>query len=276
MEIKQTTVHVSLVSHGHGVLLVDTLSALARSLNGRDVATCLWLTLNISEVDLERSISQTQWPFDLHIINNPMPLGFGTNHNRAFKHAQALGPVDWFVVMNPDVLWPADVKFFWKELEQKSFPENIGLLCPQQTTAKGVGQDFARQLPTPWGLLARSVRRLLRFQPSGVAQTVEKADWVNGACMVWRGSVFAALAGFDERYHLYGEDVDICLRLQLASYTMAAAPVAVVHLAQRQTERKLQHFAWHISSLVKLWASASFWQFVWRRVVKKKVSSQIQ
>jgi GT2 family glycosyltransferase len=84
--------------------------------------------------------------------------------------------------------------------------------------------------------------------------------------MVWRAPVFAALGGFDERYYLYGEDVDICLRLQLAGYTMAAAPVALVHLAQRQTGRSWQHLAWHVSSLAKLWTSASFWHYVWRGV----------
>jgi GT2 family glycosyltransferase len=165
--------------------------------------------------------------------------------------------------MNPDVLWPANAQQFWQQLAQDTWPANVGLLCPQQTTVDGALQDFARQLPTPWGLLGRSVRRLLRLQPSGVAPAVEAADWVNGACMVWRAPVFAALGGFDERYHLYGEDIDICLRLQLAGYTMAAAPVAVVHDAQRQTGRSWRHLAWHVSSLAKLWTSASFWHYVW-------------
>jgi N-acetylglucosaminyl-diphospho-decaprenol L-rhamnosyltransferase len=259
-------VNFSVVSHMHGHWVLECLHALGSHSVGSGYGLRVWITLNKPEPELERSIRQTQWPFDVRIIKNTKPLGFGDNHNQAFAHAQALGRGDWFVVMNPDVLWPANAQLFWQQLAQDTWPANVGLLCPQQTTADGALQDFARKLPTPWGLLGRSVRRLLRLQPSGVALAVETADWVNGACMVWRAPVFAALCGFDERYHLYGEDVDICLRLQLAGYTMSAAPVAVVHHAQRQTGRSWRHLAWHVGSLAKLWGSASFWQYVWRGV----------
>jgi GT2 family glycosyltransferase len=254
----------SVVSHLHEEILLECLHALGRCFMSEGHKKRIWITLNKPEPELERCIRQTQWPIDVRIIKNPRPLGFGANHNQAFAHAQAMGQGDWFVVMNPDVLWPADAQLFWQQLAQDTWPANVGLLCPQQTTVKGELQDFARTLPTPWGLLGRSVRRLLRLHPSGVAPAVDAADWVNGACMVWRAPVFAALGGFDERYHLYGEDVDICLRLQLAGYNMAAAPVAVVHHAQRQTGRSWQHLAWHVTSLAKLWVSASFWQYVWR------------
>lgn len=260
---------ISITSHSHGVLITDTFFALHQSLHGCKVRVCVWLTLNRPEPELERIIRQTQWLFDVRIINNHNPLGFGANHNQAFAYAQALGQGNWFLVMNPDILWPADAQRFWKKLVWESWPAKVGLLCPQQTTVDGAFQDYARKLPTPWGLLLRSVQRWLRLQPSGIAQSIETADWVNGACMLWRVPVFAGLGGFDERYHLYGEDVDICLRLQMAGYNMAAAPVAVVHHAQRQTGRSWQHLAWHVSSLAKLWVSASFWQYVCRGMRRK-------
>ncbi len=260
-------INISIVIHSQWLQVLECLNNLALGSDSHNFR--IWLTINIPEPVLVNKVRQTPLPFDVRIIKNPKPLGFGANHNQAFAHAQALWQGDWFVVMNPDVLWPADAQPFWQQLAQNTWPANVGLLCPQQTTVDGALQDFARKLPTPWGLLERSVRRFLRLQPSGVAPSVEKADWVNGACMVWRAPVFAALGGFDERYHLYGEDVDICLRLQLADYTMAAAPVAVVHHAQRQTGRSWQHLAWHLSSLAKLWVSASFWQYVWRGMRRK-------
>lgn len=257
-------VNFSVVSHMHGHCVLECLHALGSHSVGSGHGLRVLITLNKPEPELERSLRQTQWPFDVRIIKNPKPLGFGANHNQAFAHAQALGQGDWFVVMNPDVLWPADAQLFWQQLAQDTWPANVGLLCPQQTRVDGALQDFAHKLPTPWGSLGRSVRRLLGLQPSGMALAVETADWVNGACMVWRAPVFAALGGFDERFHLYGEDVDICLRLQLAGYAMAAAPVAVMHHAQRQTGRSWRHLAWHVSSLAKLWTSPSFWQYVGR------------
>lgn len=224
----------------------------------------VWITLNTPEPELERSIRQNPWPFDVRIIQNSNPLGFGANHNQAFAHAQALGQGDWFVVMNPDVIWPADAQLFWQQLVQDSWSADVGLLCPQQTTVHGAAQDFARMLPTPWGLAARSVRRYLGLKPGGLAPAVNAADWVNGACMVWRTDVFAALGGFDERYFLYCEDTDICLRLHLAGYRMAEANAAVVHKAQRNSGKKWQHLAWHMKSLIRLWCSAAFWKYLWR------------
>lgn len=260
--------HISIISHMHGSLVYEALNLLSISAAEVKKNVYIWITLNMPEPNLERSIRKTQWPFDVRIIKNSKPMGFGANHNQAFACAQALRQVDWFLVINPDVFWPADAQQFWQQLEKDNLPANVGLLCPQQVAVNGELQDFMRILPTPWGLVRRALRRCLGLQPNGVASCIETADWVNGACMVWRASVFAALNGFDERYHLYGEDVDICLRLQLADYTMASTPLTVVHDAQRQTASSWRHLAWHVSSLVKLWLSVSFWRYVWRLIYR--------
>lgn len=98
-----------------------------------------------------------------------------------------------------------------------------------------------------------------------MAASVEQADWVNGACLFFRSEAFSELKGFDERYFMYCEDTDICLRLQLAGWSMQGADWAVMHDARRNTGRSLRHLGWHLRSLWRLWASDSFWDFV-RRV----------
>ena len=118
---------------------------------------------------------------------------------------------------------------------------------------------------TPWGIALRVLRKVLGAPASGVAASVEQADWVNGACMVWRTEAFAALGGFDERYFMYCEDTDICLRLQLAGCRMRSAPVTVVHDARRHTGRNWRHLRWHMTSMWRLWCSAAFWRYVLRK-----------
>ncbi|MFM8575297.1 MAG: glycosyltransferase family 2 protein, partial [Limnohabitans sp.] len=140
----------------------------------------------------------------------------------------------------------------------------VGLLCPMQVDAQAQPQDFARCLMTPWGLASRALRRMLGAAPSGVAPSVAEADWVNGACMVWRSQAFAALQGFDERYFMYCEDTDICLRLQLAGWRMQAADLTVVHDARRNTARSMRHLAWHLRSMLRLWCSKAYWAYVLR------------
>ena len=263
-----TDLDISLVSHGHGVMVSRALDSLSRSLLGSALQVRVMLTLNLPEPDLERSLESRAWPFVLEFIRNSVPLGFGANHNKAFGLCKA----PWFAVVNPDVFWSAGDVSFWQSLTRDnssptdccSYGEQVGLVCPQQLDAEGRRQDFSRALMTPWGLLGRVWRRWLGATPSGVAATVERADWVNGACMFFCAEAFAAVKGFDERYFMYCEDTDICLRLQLAGWSLQGLNWSVVHDAQRNTARSWRHMAWHLRSMLLLWCSGAFWRFVLR------------
>jgi GT2 family glycosyltransferase len=88
-------------------------------------------------------------------------------------------------------------------------------------------------------------------------------EWVNAAFMLLRGEAFASVGGFDEGYHMYCEDVDLCLRLQLAGWRLARASDAVVeHAARRASHRNARHLFWHLSGVWRLWRSLT-WQ-AWR------------
>ena len=249
--------NVSVVSHQHGALVVQALQSLAKSLSGSDLSVRVLLTLNLPEPAIERELHANQWPFKLEIIRNPSPLGFGANHNQAFACADA----PWFAVVNPDVVWPADGASFWQSLRAGSWAARLGLLCPEQIDPAGHRQDFARQLLTHLGLADRTWRRWRGKAAGGVALTVQQADWVNGACMVLRSSAFAAVGGFDQRYFMYCEDVDICLPLRLAGWDIQGASLAVIHDARRNTRRSRHHLIWHLHSVLRLWTSVVFWQY---------------
>ena len=113
-------------------------------------------------------------------------------------------------------------------------------------------QDFERDLPTRTAILKR------RFAAaSGGSHTPARAQWASGAFIAFNSAAFRGIAGFDERYFMYCEDVDICLRLQLAGYQLARADTTVVHHAKRQSLKNFRHLAWHVCSLLRLWNSAS-------------------
>ncbi len=255
----------SLVSHGHGDIVLLALRCLAASVETCSAAVRVLITFNVPEPDLKASIEVSEWPFELTLVSNPQPLGFGANHNQAFALAYAAHDQPaWFVVMNPDIFWPQQSGNFWQILEH-GWADDVGLVCPVQADVQGARQDFARYLMTPWGLACRVFRKVVGASPSGVASNVGEADWVNGACMVWRADAFAALGGFDERYFMYCEDTDICLRLQLAGWQMREAPVTVVHDARRHTGRSWRHLRWHMASMLRLWCSGAFWRYLLTR-----------
>jgi len=54
-------------------------------------------------------------------------------------------------------------------------------------------------------------------------------DWVSGACLVIRRSVWEDVGPLDERFWMYSEDVDYCLRVWRAGYRVAYLPVVAVY-----------------------------------------------
>jgi GT2 family glycosyltransferase len=84
--------------------------------------------------------------------------------------------------------------------------------------------------------------------------------------MLFPRQVFEQLHGFDERYFLYYEDVDMCGRLQLAGYKVAVCPQAqIVHHAQRSSHRSLKYLRWHLASMLRF-----FFSPVYRQLRKQK------
>jgi hypothetical protein len=60
------------------------------------------------------------------------------------------------------------------------------------------------------------------------------------------------VGGFDERFYMYYEDVDICRRLWGQGWSIVLQPAAVViHDAQRASHRRLRHMRWHAASALR-------------------------
>ena len=88
--------------------------------------------------------------------------------------------------------------------------------------------------------------------------------------MLFRREVFEKLRGFDERYFLYYEDVDLCARLNLQGYAVALCPAAtVVHHAQRSSHQSIKYLRWHLLSMLRFFVSLPFLKIFWRRLIKK-------
>ncbi|NWG88172.1 MAG: hypothetical protein HXY26_11815 [Hydrogenophilaceae bacterium] len=77
-------------------------------------------------------------------------------------------------------------------------------------------------------------------------------DWLAGMFLMADSESFRAIGGFDEGFHLYYEDVDLCARMRKAGKTLFLCPEAhVIHDARRSSRRELRYLRWHISSLVR-------------------------
>ena len=64
-------------------------------------------------------------------------------------------------------------------------------------------------------------------------------DWVTGACFLVRREAFDAVGGFDPRYFMYVEEVDLCWRLAKAGWLTGYESSARCSMSQ---ESRLQRF----------------------------------
>ena len=242
----ETTITVSIVSHGHGAWLASLLPRLADT--GAGVIDHVVVTHNVAG-ETPTPLRSTEWPFRITEITNAAPQGFGANHNRAFS----LAKTRLFCVLNPDISLPdASV---WRALATCAAEPGVGCAYPVLLNVDGSVQDSVRQTPTPWALVRR---RLFH-------RVETRADWISGAFWVIPSDVFQTLGGFDTRYFLYCEDVDFCLRLQLRGQRLEQVAAHAVHHAQRSSHRRWRHLAWHLSSLWRLWTSAPLWAYLRKR-----------
>ena len=238
-----------MISHAQGELVDRLLQDLATLPRG----TVRQVIVTINRPDDRWVPSGVERLKGLLVLRNTAPLGFGANHNRAFQHCTE----PFFSIVNPDIRVGADP--FGPLIETLVRDEACVLAVPVQASPRGERETFARPVPTPWNVAAR--RLFPRRQRTRVAEV--HPHWVAGAFMLWRSRCYGELGGFDERYYLYCEDVDICLRLQLSGRRFAVVETArVVHEARRGSTRSLRYTAWHVTSLLRLWLSPVFWRFV--------------
>jgi GT2 family glycosyltransferase len=187
----------------------------------------------------------------LTIEQNALPKGFGANHNAAFARSRG----EYFCVANPDIRLEANP---FPALLRRMQDHRVGVAAPLVVGPDGSPEDNARRFPTP----ARLARKLLHRSGPNVEypQSSEpmEPDWVAGMFMLFRHEAFARVGGFDERYFLYYEDVDLCARLRLAGLTVVLEPAArVIHHAQRQSRRSLRYAWWHARSMARWLCSRS-------------------
>lgn len=231
---------ISIVSHNSGPLIADLLKDI--KLYPPDEFEII-LTLNCPEQ--EDFLAHTEG-LPLTVIRNPRPLGFGANHNQAFASAKGMR----FVIVNPDIRLK---KSPWQTLEN-AFEPGVGASAPQVFSPYGFTEDSVRRYPTISRLLRRVIlkARTPDYTPNSPTLSPMPVDWAAGMFVVFDSDAFRRIGGFDTRYHMYFEDVDICQRLNIAGYRVMWAPSSsVIHHAQRASRRSLIHLRWHIHSALR-------------------------
>jgi len=158
-------------------------------------------------------------------------------HNRGFARAVnegcRLSRGDWILLLNPDItLSPSFLEQTLALADRLLLEEpHLGIVGFRLLNADGSRQHSTGPFPTLMGTLGRLLlprsRRKYDLVPDGRRSPV---DWATGCCLLVRRACWEELGGFDDRFFLYYEDVDLCRRARAAGWSVAFEPaLSAVH-----------------------------------------------
>ncbi|KUI31164.1 N-acetylglucosaminyl-diphospho-decaprenol L-rhamnosyltransferase [Mycobacterium sp. IS-1496] len=174
---------------------------------------------------------------NIRLLRTGGNLGYGTAVNRAVASIeQGVDPdcSEFLIVANPDVQWgPRSIDLL---LEAADRWPRAGALGPLIRDPDGSVYPSARHLPSLIrGGMHAVVGPFWRSNPWTAAYRQDRAEpserpvgWLSGSCLLLRRSAFAQIGGFDERYFMYMEDVDLGDRLGKAGWLNVYVPSAEI------------------------------------------------
>lgn len=239
MLLQTGEITLSIVSHGQAALVEKLLADIDRTGASRFLKEVI-ITCNLQESHNFKLVS-----VPLTIIVNNLPKGFAANHNAAFKHCKAA----YFCVLNPDVRLQTEP---FEVLMENLSRQHVCMVAPAVISSQGKIEDSVRRFPKPYQLLLKVLGRSNGSYQYSQGDVAFYPHWVAGMFMLFESKAFASLHGFDEKFFLYYEDVDICARIWKKGSRLLFCPsVSVIHDGQRASHKNLKYLRWHITSMLR-------------------------
>ena len=234
----QTPLAVVTVTYSPGAYLADFLDSLAGACRQ---PTHVVLADNGSTDGVPEAAARERDGVDFVPTGGNLGYGGGMNAGvKALGKLRAAGEVDpdWVLLSNPDVAFsPGSIDAL---LECARAWDRVGSVGPRIVESDGSNYPSARAVPdlftgvghavfsdiwpsNPWSARYRAGEDMARQREAG---------WLSGSCLLVSWEAFAAVGGFDERYFMYLEDVDLGDRLTRAGYRNVFCPEAVITHAQ--------------------------------------------
>ena len=167
-------------------------------------------------------VNALRCPFRLQVIRNAENLGFGA----ACNQGAALATNDFILFLNPDTRLFSGSLATPAEFLRRPQNADVGIVGIQLVDECGHIARSCARFPTVFALLvqATGLNRLPQLRHWSQAMTewphdsTRPVDQVIGAFFFIRRSLFEALDGFDERFFVYFEEVDVSYRARQAGY----------------------------------------------------------
>lgn len=241
-------IYVSVVSHNH-LDLIESIGCVNKLRKYEDIKIVIKTNTN----EIKREFLKECGVF---YINEPSYLGFGHNNNIIFDYCKRhlnMKENDYFIVLNPDVsIDKQDIDKLIKNMKT----DNVKLSAINLFKNRDFSlyDNSIRKFPT----LMTFIKSFLGKGNDSVydksqINSPQKIDWAAGSFLTFKVEHYNKLNGFDIKYFMYCEDIDICYRSMIAGECVVYYPdIKALHLAKHENRKMLsKHFLWHILSAIR-------------------------
>lgn len=242
-------VSIVVISHNHGHFLQKCLSSIYEKTSGVTFETIL---IDNKSDDKGAELVRTGFP-QVKLIENRRRYGFAANNNIGIRASQG----KYILMLNPDTELRNNAIFMMVEFLKANPEAGIAgskLFFPDETI-----QHSCRNFPTLWSTILRRtpLRALIHEDKRGHKHlmndwdhnSTRQVDWMLGACLMFSRENVEKVGMLDERFPLYCEDIDLCLRFnQMGMHSYYVHSAEIYHYHQRVsdktffTKRTLVHY----------------------------------
>lgn len=154
------------------------------------------------------------------LIRSDKNLGFGMACNLGARHAKS----EYLLFLNPDAaVYPGTLEKTLAYMQDPAHAD-VGICGVQLVDESGHVSRSCARFPTPLGFAAHAlgldklIPRLGHFMSEWPHDSTRDVDHVIGAFYMVRRDLFESLNGFDERFFVYLEDLDLSYRARQAGW----------------------------------------------------------
>jgi len=214
-----SSIAILIVNWNTGDALRACLQSIADGAAGVTVAGVV--VVDNASTDNSLALAQTV-PLSVEVVRNADNRGFGAACNQGAAGSQA----DYLLFLNPDTRLERDTLRNTVAFLDAEAQRDVGICGIRLEGDDGHATTSAARFPSPRVIFGQATglarwlpglfpRHLLTAEECTVTRDV---DQVIGAYFVMRRSLFETLQGFDERFFVYFEEVDLSLRARHAGY----------------------------------------------------------
>lgn len=235
---------IIIVNYKTPELVVQCLDALIPQLDDQ-TSVCLVEndSRDLSLAIFQDALRQKKWENKVSLLPLTENKGFAAGNNAAIRRSlkDNLKPV-YYLLLNPDTIpQPRAIDTLVEFMDDHP---RCGIAGSSLLDENHLPQTSAFRFPSILSELENGLRlgiasKLLSSWtvPLPPLNTPERVGWVSGASLIFRSQLIDDIGFMDEKFFLYYEEVDYCLKAQKAGWECWSVPASkVVHLGSQSTQ----------------------------------------